>query len=156
MSVPAAHAFGSALRPPAEGECQYCGSRPAVRTTFQSLTSIAIIYIITSFRGWMCRSCGLATYRARTNRTLAAGWWGISAVGVPILLLIDRLRLRKVLRLAPPVPTPGVAAQLPAPMDPGLPVLRRPGAIVAGVVLAGFLLLVALVVWAELTTPSFE
>ncbi|UWP87229.1 hypothetical protein [Dactylosporangium fulvum] len=110
--------------------------------------SILIFYVMSFNRGWMCRSCGLATFRRRANRTLLGGWWGVAALGIPVVLLIDRIRLRKVLRLAPPQPTPGVAAELPAPLDPGQPVLLRPGAIVAGAVLALILLIVALGVWA--------
>ncbi|MET8086470.1 hypothetical protein [Micromonospora sp. NPDC005237] len=131
-----------ALRPPTDGECQFCGSHPAAHVSFQSMTSIVILYVVSSQRGWMCRSCGLAMFRHHTNKTLLAGWWGIGVVGMPILLGIDRLRLRRILRLAPPQPTPGVAASLPAPLDPGKPLIQRPGAIVSLILLTLLVLVI--------------
>jgi hypothetical protein len=152
LSVPMASAPQgppATLRQPAQGECQNCGAHPAVRTSFQSVTSIAIVYVISTNRGWFCRSCGLATFRQRTNRSLLAGWWGVGVIGIPILALFNWGRLRKVLRLAPPQPTPGVHAPLRAPLDPGKPVWQRPGAIVAAVVLIALVLFVALGIWAS-------
>ncbi|WBB68147.1 hypothetical protein [Micromonospora sp. WMMD812] len=106
-----------------------------MRTAFQSVTSVVILYIVSSHRGWMCRSCGLAMFRHHTNRSLLGGWWGIGVIAIPIFLLFDRVRLRRVLRLDPPRPTPGVAAHSPVPLDPGKPVLARPGGILAIVLL---------------------
>ncbi|WP_433533775.1 hypothetical protein ACQPZK_16355 [Micromonospora sp. CA-249363] len=142
-----------ALRPPADGECQFCGSHPAARVSFQSMTSIVILYVVSAQRGWMCRACGLSLYRHHTNKTLLAGWWGIGIIGIPIFLGVDRFRLRRILRLAPPQPTPGVAAHLPAPLDPGKPVIQRPGAIVSLILLTLFLLIAACGALAFATTP---
>ncbi|MEV4813081.1 hypothetical protein [Micromonospora avicenniae] len=135
-------ATAPALRPPTDGECQFCGGQPAVRTAFQSVTSIVIFYVISSHRGWMCRSCGLAMFRHHANRSLLLGWWGVGVIAVPMLLLIDGFRLRRVLRLDPPRPTPGVAALSPVPLDPGKPVLARPGAILSIVLVSVIVLLV--------------
>jgi hypothetical protein len=74
-------------------------------------------------------------FRHHANRTLLGGWWG-GVLAIPIFLLVNRIRLRRVLRLAPPQPTPGVAAHSPAPLDPGKPVIARPGGIMAIVVLS--------------------
>ncbi|MEH1165113.1 hypothetical protein V6V47_06980 [Micromonospora sp. CPCC 205539] len=144
MPVPAPGAMPPpALRPPADGECQFCGAQPAAHTQYQSVTSIVILYVISSQRGWMCRNCGLATFRHHTNKSLVGGWWGIGVIAIPIMLIANRLRLGRILRLAPPQPTPGVAAQLPAPLDPGKPVMTRSGGIVTIVVLASLVLVVA-------------
>ncbi|WP_234582452.1 hypothetical protein [Micromonospora sp. MH99] len=105
------------------------------------MTSIVILYVVSSQRGWMCRNCGLAMFRHYTNKTLLAGWWGVGVIGIPIFLGVDRFRLRRILRLAPPQPTPGVAASLPAPLDPGKPLIQRPGAILS-IVLVTVLVLV--------------
>ncbi|MGC4857278.1 hypothetical protein ACLQ24_28905 [Micromonospora sp. DT4] len=142
-----------ALRPPADGECQFCGSHPAAHVSFQSMTSIVILYVVSAQRGWMCRTCGLSLYRHYTNKTLLAGWWGIGVIGIPIFLGVDRFRLRRILRLSPPQPTPGVAAHLPAPLDPGKPVIRRPGAIVSLILLTLFLLVAGCGALAFATTP---
>jgi hypothetical protein len=141
------------LRPPGDGECQFCGAQPAARVGFMSLISAAIFYSVAGNRGWLCRTCGLAVYRRHTNRTLAGGWWGVTATAIPIFLVANRIRLGRVLRLAPPQPTPGVAAFSPVPLDPGKPVLRRPGAIVAIVVLVFAVLSVTLFVWAVASAP---
>jgi hypothetical protein len=46
-------------------------------------------------------------------------------IGAPIMLGLTRYRMRAALRLAPPRPTPGVAAPSAAPLDPGRRVLTR-------------------------------
>src|SRR5689334_10649188 len=98
------------LRPPADGECQFCGARPAVFTTFESIASIVLIQIGKAHRGWMCRTCGLAMFRYHGNRSLVAGWWGVTVIALPIYLVKNYVRLQKVLKLPMPQPTPGVAA----------------------------------------------
>jgi len=134
-----------ALRAPGEGECEFCGHTPATQVAFQCLTSFVVLYTISTRRAWMCRSCGIAVHRTLTARMLLGGWWGVGALGIPMMLLINRVRLRRVLRLEPPQGRlPEVTASLPAPLDPGRPVLRRPGGILS-VVICTLLVLFVLV-----------
>jgi hypothetical protein len=151
--APAPYGSPAAFRPPGQNECELCGSHPAARKTFQSVTSIAILYIITTNRGTYCRTCGLALFRERTNRSLMAGWWGVGVIAIPILGLFNWLRLRTLLQLAPPQPTPGVSAQLRAPLDPGKTVLQRPGAIVTAVLLVLLIAFIAFGIWASSGPP---
>lgn len=138
--------YATSLRPPGDGECRFCGSAPAAHTAFQSFLTVAVFYRLSTLRGWMCRLCGLAVFRSQTSRTLVGCWWGPGVIATPIILIANRLRLRRVLRLDPPRPIPGVAASVPTAMDPGAPVLARPSGIFALVMLAmvsGTLLVVA-------------
>lgn len=130
------------LRPPVDGECMFCGGHPAAHVALLSVASLAIFHVVSNDTGWMCRSCGLALYRRHTNRSLLQGWWGVGLVSVPVLLLVNRVRMRPVLRLNPPQPTPGVAALVPVPLDIGPAVRTRPGGIVGLAVLAVLVLLV--------------
>jgi hypothetical protein len=132
----------STLRPPGDGECRFCGSTPAAHVSLQSLLSIAIIYRVSTVQGWMCRACGLAVFRSQNSRTLAGCWWGLGIIGAPILLIANRVKLGRVLRLAPPQPTPHVAAQVSAPLDPGKAVLLRGSGIFALAMCALILLVI--------------
>ncbi len=140
----------SPLRPPGDGECQYCGSTPAEHVAYQSMVSAVILYWVGTMQGWMCGMCGLAVFRQQTSRTLIGCWWGVGVVGAPIILVANRMRLRRTLRLDPPRPTPGVAGQVAAPLDPGRSVLRRPrtllciAAAVVGIPVIGLLVLIVI------------
>lgn len=113
------------LRPPGDGECQFCGGTPAAHVVFQSIVSVVILYWIGTVKGWMCRTCGLAVFRQQIGRTLVGCWWGVGVISVPIFLILNRVRLNRTLQLEAPRPTPGVAAQVGAPLDPGRSVFRR-------------------------------
>jgi hypothetical protein len=151
QAAPAPDHGGVAARPPGDGECRFCGSTPAAHTTFQSFLTVIIYYQTGTLRGWMCRSCGLALFRRQMNRTLVGGWWGPGLIAIPIIMLANRLRLRRILKLAPPRPTPGVAAPVPAPMDPGKPVLARGGGIFGVILAVVSVLFIALVIAASMS-----
>jgi hypothetical protein len=134
----------SHLRPPRDGECELCGCVPATRATFNSVTSFVIFYSIGTRSAYLCRSCGLATYRDLVSRTLVRGWWGVGLFGVPVILLMNWIRLLRVLRLQPPQGRPPeVAPVIPAPLDPGRRVLARGSGIFA-LCLCGLLVLLVL------------
>lgn len=140
MTYPMASPQIPSLRPPQDGECECCGYTPAVRVTFQSVASLAIIYSVGTRKGWMCRSCGLATFRQLVGRTLLLGWWGVGLFAIPVILLANALRLRRVLRLpAPLFRLPEVTAPAPMPLDPGRPMLAR-GTGIFGLVITALLL----------------
>ncbi|WP_328387002.1 hypothetical protein OHS81_25660 [Streptomyces sp. NBC_00400] len=77
-----------------------------------------------SRKGMFCRSCGLATYREMSAKTLWQGWWSpLSVVITPLTLLMNlgpRGRFRKLA-----APTGGFRPSL----DPGKSLLRRPEAL---------------------------
>jgi hypothetical protein len=114
-------------RPPGAGECQLCASAPAAKITIGALTGLVLAYEVRTFRGWFCRSCGLAVYRQQTARTLKTGWWSLTGLGVvPFFLAFNLIWWAKITRLAPPRPSAGVAAPHARPVDPGKPLYRRP------------------------------
>lgn len=90
----------------------------------------------------MCRQCGLALFRRMTDKTLFAGWWGVTAVFTVLGVLAGNLSARRRLTaLAQPVRQADAHAPRERPLQPGPPLLARPG-----VWLAAFLLAVAGVV----------
>ncbi|MFD8324849.1 LppU/SCO3897 family protein [Streptomyces lydicus] len=101
--------------------CQFCGAQPAVQATVRGHQGILYVMRFLSRSGVFCRSCGLATYREMSAKTLWQGWWSpLSVVITPITLLVNlgpRSRFH-----ALPAPVGGFRPSL----DPGKPLLRRP------------------------------
>ncbi|MFC4148291.1 hypothetical protein ACFO0M_18720 [Micromonospora mangrovi] len=130
-------AFGPQL------QCRFCGSVPAVQTTFRGHQGMLVIMRFLSMPGPYCRDCGLATFREMTAKTLVQGWWGyISFVVTPFTVLWNLIVSRKVRNLAPPTPT-----RQQRPMDPGPGLLMRPMTIIGlAIPLALFILLVIIIV----------
>ncbi|MGY5123808.1 LppU/SCO3897 family protein [Streptomyces nigrescens] len=120
----------------ADPGCQFCGARPAVQATVRGHQGILVLMRFLSRRGMFCRSCGLATYREMSAKTLWQGWWSPLSVAItPLTLLMNlgpRGRFRKLA-----APTGGFGPSL----DPGRSLLRRPVALL-------FLVPMALVVLA--------
>ncbi|WP_405410035.1 hypothetical protein [Streptomyces decoyicus] len=116
--------------------CQLCGAQPAVQATVRGHQGLLFLMRFLSRRGMFCRSCGLATYREMSAKTLWQGWWSPLSVAItPLTLLMNlgpRGRFRK---LAAPVGGFGPS------LDPGKSLLRRPEALL-------FLVPMALVVLA--------
>ena len=116
--------------------CQLCGAQPAVQATVRGHQGLLFLMRFLSRRGMFCRSCGLATYREMSAKTLWQGWWSPLSVAItPLTLLMNlgpRSRFRK---LAAPVGGFGPS------LDPGKSLLRRPEALL-------FLVPMALVVLA--------
>ncbi|WP_261951724.1 hypothetical protein [Streptomyces nigrescens] len=117
---PYAQSYGAAA--PAPG-CMFCGAQPAVQATVRGHQGILYVMRFLSRSGMFCRSCGLATYREMSAKTLWQGWWSPLSVAItPLTLLINlgpRSRFRK---LAPPM------GGFRPPLDPGKPLTRRPEA----------------------------
>lgn len=138
-------------REPADGECSFCGSTPAVRTTQQSIGSFLILYRITTWRDHMCRSCAEAVHHDANAKMMTWAWWGLGGILFWMFLLSNAAWLRAARALDHPRRTPGVAAPLNEPMVPGEPWFRRRAALVATMIGGGgWLLLVAFVVAAVL------
>jgi len=73
-------------------------------------------------QGPFCRTCGIATVRDMTAKSLWQGWWGIGSMIVnPITMLMNIEPWSKFRKL--PEPAPGAPGR---PMNPGKPLLQRP------------------------------
>ena len=118
--------------------CKLCGSTPAANMTIHEHNGRLLWMVHKTNKGPFCRGCGTALLRHHQNSTLVQGWFGIFSFFItPITLLLNLNAWRKVKALGPPHRDPGVESKIPAPLDPGKPVLRRPGPYVAGVIVAG-------------------
>lgn len=72
--------------------------------------------------GPFCRTCGIATVREMTAKSLYQGWWGIgSAIVNPFIMLSNLAPWAKLRNL--PEPSPDAPGR---PMDPGKPLFKRP------------------------------
>lgn len=110
--------------------CRFCGCTPAADVTFRGHRGMIILMSFLHMKGPFCRDCGLATFRRMTANTLLVGWWGWASVFItPITVLINLVRRGKVANLAAPQRVPGIVPQIPAPLNPGKPVLARPQAL---------------------------
>jgi len=135
-------------RPPGPGECEYCGSAPAIKVAPQSLLGLVLFYRITTYKAHYCRDCGRAMIRELNAKTLVGGWWSIGGpILVAIGLLFNGIRLLRLRGLAAPVPQPGVVGRSPAPMVVGPPLWRRP--------LPAIMTVVMLVVWGIVIAALF-
>ncbi|MGW9041946.1 LppU/SCO3897 family protein [Streptomyces lydicus] len=124
--VPAQAPYGYAQQPhphaqPGPGGCQFCGAQPAVQATVRGHQGILYVMRFLSRSGVFCRSCGLATYREMSAKTLWQGWWSpLSVVITPITLLVNLGPRSRFHALAAPV------GGFRPSLDPGKPLLRRP------------------------------
>ncbi|QNE17285.1 toxin-antitoxin system, toxin component [Kribbella qitaiheensis] len=127
-------------------QCRFCGGMPAVQATVRGHQGFLIMMRFLKLEGPFCRTCGIATVRNMTAKSLWQGWWGIgSSIINPITMLINiptRLKFKQL-----PEPMPGAPGQ---PMDMGKPLFLRPA-------ILGFLLpiaVIALLIWSSQSSPS--
>jgi hypothetical protein len=127
-------------------QCRFCGGMPAVQATVRGHQGFLIVMRFLKLEGPFCRTCGIATYRNMTAKSLWQGWWGVgSSIINPITMLINiptRLKFKNL-----PEPMPGAPGQ---PMDMGKPLFQRPAVL-------GFLLpiaVIALLIWGNQGSPS--
>ncbi|MER6841619.1 hypothetical protein [Streptomyces platensis] len=74
----------------ADPGCRLCGARPAVQATVRGHQGLFLLMRFLSRSGMFCRSCGLATYREMSARTLWQGWWSPLSVAItPVTLLMN-------------------------------------------------------------------
>lgn len=134
-------------RQPDVGECRYCGSAPAVKVTQQAATSFLVFMRYTTWNGWMCRDCAEAVHIEADAKTMKGIWWGPASIVFWVFLWMNKARMRKVRGLEEPHRTPGVEAELDAPMVSGVPWTKRRGPVVATAVFSAlWLLVIALIV----------
>ena len=124
--------------------CKLCGSTPAANMTIHEHNGRLLWMVHKTNKGPFCRDCGTALLRHHQNNTLSQGWFGIFSFFItPVTLLLNLGAWRKVKALGPPQRVPNVQSKIPAPLNPGKPLLRRPGPYVGAVVLAGVLVFLA-------------
>lgn len=117
--------------------CKLCGSTPAARVTLHEHNGRIIWMTHKTNKGPFCRDCGIALLRHHTNSTLYQGWFGIfSFFMTPITLLLNLNAWRTLKGLAAPQRDPSVQSRIPAPLNPGKPLVNRPGPYVGLIVVA--------------------
>ena len=134
--------------PVAQGtlQCRFCGGMPAVQATVRGHQGLIILMRFLKLEGPFCRTCGVATIRDMTAKSMWQGWWGIGSMIVnPIMMLVNLGTYSKFKHL--PEPAPGAPGR---PMDPGKPLFKRP--VILGLLLP--IALIALIVIANLGNPS--
>ncbi|GAB2626741.1 hypothetical protein GCM10027168_68080 [Streptomyces capparidis] len=100
--------------------CLVCGGAPAIHDTVRGHQGLIVLMRFLRAEGAFCRTCGIATYRDMTARTLLAGWWGpLSCLITPVTVLLN-LAPRARFGALPP-PTGGWRP----PLDPGKPLPAR-------------------------------
>ena len=105
--------------------CRVCGEAPALAVTVRGHQGLVVLMRFQRNSGPFCRPCGTAVVREMSAKTLVQGWWGIASVFVtPVTLLMNLVTSRRLKSLPPP----GPATPRP-PLDPGMPLLRRPQAL---------------------------
>lgn len=125
---------GAAIQPLV---CKLCGSTPAANVTIHEHNGRIVWMVHKTNKGPVCRDCGTALLRHHQNSTLFQGWFGwLSFFITPVTLLLNLNVWRKVKALGPPHRDPNVESKIPAPLNPGKPLLRRPGPYVGGAVVA--------------------
>ncbi|MGW6199381.1 LppU/SCO3897 family protein [Kribbella sp. NPDC055110] len=113
--------------------CRFCGAYPAAAATVRGHQGLIIIMRFLKLQGPFCRTCGIASVRDMTAKSLWQGWWGIgSSIINPITMLMNIGPMQRFKQL--PEPTPGQGR----PMDPGKPLFQRPA-------ILGLLLPIALI-----------
>jgi hypothetical protein len=105
--------------------CRFCGSVPAVSTSFRGHQGMVVMMRFLRTEGPFCRDCGLGIFRHMTSRTLIEGWYGYASfIATPITVLANLIKRGKVARLPAPEPNPYGSSR--RPMDPGPGLLARP------------------------------
>ncbi|MFE4516299.1 hypothetical protein ACFRMQ_19130 [Kitasatospora sp. NPDC056783] len=109
--------------PPMDGTtCRFCGGYPAVDATVRGHQGMIVLYRMLRMTGPFCRTCGTATVRDMSARTLVQGWWSpVSWLLTPITLLLNLGPHNKFKQLPPPAP----GSHGPQ-LNPGAPLARRP------------------------------
>ncbi len=119
---------GEPPRAPGPGECVLCGAGPARFLRFEHQNAWLLGATSYSIGADLCRSCGQSIGRAKQNRTLLTGWWGLLAL-LRNLFVVTRntVNLLHAARLGPPAHGGDVTAPLPGPLPPGRATWRRSG-----------------------------
>ncbi|WP_433002147.1 LppU/SCO3897 family protein [Kribbella sp. CA-294648] len=116
---PQGQQFGQGL------QCRFCGGVPAVDATVRGHQGFVIVMRFLKLQGPFCKTCGVATTRDMTGKSMVQGWWGIGSLIInPITMLMNLVTFSKFRNL--PEPAPGAPGR---PMNPGKPLFKRPVAL---------------------------
>src|SRR5260370_24687729 len=117
--------------------CKLCGSTPAANMTIHEHNGRLLWMVHKTNKGPFCRDCGTALLRHHQNNTLFQGWFGLFSFFItPVTLLLNLGAWRNGTPLGPPQQDPNVQSKIPAPLNPGKPLFRRPGPYVGAAVVA--------------------
>lgn len=100
--------------------CRFCGAAPAIETTVRGHQGFLIAMRFLKQKGPFCRTCGIATVRDMSAKSLWQGWLTLVSVIVNPLTLLWNLSVWARLRRLPE-PEPASAPHL----DPGKPLYQR-------------------------------
>ena len=127
-------------------QCRFCGGFPAADATVRGHQGMIVLMRFLKLRGPFCRTCGIASVRDMTAKSLWQGWWSVgSSIINPITMLMNIGPWSKFKNL--PEPAPGAPGR---PMDPGKPLFKRPA--VLGLLLP--FALIALIIVVNLNSVS--
>jgi len=129
-------------------QCRFCGAVPAVQATVRGHQGMIIMMRFLKLQGPFCRTCGTASVRDMTAKSLWQGWWGIGSMIInPITMLMNLEPSSKFRKL--PEPAPGAPGR---PMNPGKPLFQRPA--IAMLLLPIALIATIVVINLNITTTS--
>ncbi|MEV6288042.1 toxin-antitoxin system, toxin component [Kribbella sp. NPDC051770] len=127
-------------------QCRFCGAVPAVQAKVRGHMGLLIVMRLLRLEGPFCKTCGTASVRDMTAKSMWQGWWGIgSAIINPFTMLSNIGPWKKFQEL--PEPAPGAPGR---PMNPGKPLFKRPQ--VLGLLLP--IAVIAAIVVGNLTTTT--
>jgi len=130
--------------------CRVCACAPAAKATFRGHRGMILLMQFRSVEGPFCRDCGVAAFRQMSAETMWQGWWGVASFFItPVVLLINLVLRNRVTALAPPQPNPWGTSR--HPLNPGRPLLARPGALVGLIPTVAFVILVFSIALAIIT-----
>jgi hypothetical protein len=113
-----------------DAKCQVCDATPAIPVRFLGHQGMVLLYRQIRYRGTFCRDCGRSLFRTVMNRTLLVGWWGIISVFLNVYtIIVNLVEWNRLRGLAEPMRTSGKV-----PLEPGRPLVFRPGAWVTSAV----------------------
>jgi hypothetical protein len=140
---------GFAPMPQGALQCRFCGAVPAVNATVRGHQGMIIVMRWLKLQGPFCRTCGIASVRDMTAKSLVQGWWGVgSAIINPFIMLSNLGPMSQFKKL--PEPMPGAPGR---PMNPGKPLFQRPA---IAMLLLPIALTVAIVAINVTTTTTSE
>lgn len=145
VATPVASVGAAPTGPAGALACKLCGSTPAANMTIHEHNGRLLWMVHKTNKGPFCRDCGTALLRHHQNSTLFQGWFGLFSFFItPITLLLNLNAWRKVKALGAPQRDPAVESKIPAPLNPGQPLLRRPGPYVGAVVVAAVIVFLSI------------
>jgi hypothetical protein len=108
--------------------CGVCNAAPAMRVVLQGFIGLVLFLHVKSYKGLICRRCGIAMGRDLNARSMLYGWWSIMGpIAVPIAVLANTIRMRALRRLDEPH---GAAVGASIPLTIGRPAWQRLGPLI--------------------------